>query len=84
MSYETIIKEGEHLKALLKLTKLTKEECESAPEDLAHLFDGYISTLYLHGHPPLRKSSNITPSLIETLSNQFSLPIATEFPQTFS
>ena len=42
MNYETFIKEGEHLKTLLKLTKLTKEERTSAREDLAHLLDGYI------------------------------------------
>ena len=42
MNYETFIKEGEHLKTLLKLTKLTKEERTSTRDDLAHLLNGYI------------------------------------------
>ena len=42
MNYETFIKEGEHLKTLLKLTKLTKEERASARGDLVHLLGRYI------------------------------------------
>ena len=43
-----------------------------------------FSTLYLHSHRPLRKSSNIIPSLIKTHLSWFSLPMAMEFFQTFS
>ena len=42
MNYETFIKEGQHLKTLFKLTKLTKEERTSARKDLEHLFNRYI------------------------------------------
>ena len=49
MNYETFIKEGEHLKTLLKLTKLTKEERASAWEDLAHLLP------YTTWHPSIKK-----------------------------
>ena len=42
MNYETYIKEGQHLKTLLKLDKLTKEERIAKWENLKHLLDGYI------------------------------------------
>ena len=42
MNYERFIKEGQHLKTLFKLTKLTKEERTSARKDLEHLFNRYI------------------------------------------
>ena len=42
MNYETYITEGQHLKKLLKLNKLTKEESISKRENLKHLLDGYI------------------------------------------
>ena len=42
MNYKTYIKEGQHLKTLLKLNKLTKEERISKREKLKHLLDGYI------------------------------------------
>ena len=50
MNYEWYIKEQQHLKTLLKLNKLI------------FLTDTF-STLYLHAQPPLRKSSNMTPSV---------------------
>ena len=42
MDYETIIKEGQHLKTLLTLTKLTKKERASTRKDLEQLLDGHI------------------------------------------
>ena len=42
MNYETYIKEGQHLKALLELNKLTNEERTTKRENLKHLLDGYI------------------------------------------
>ena len=42
MNYETYITEGQHLKKLLKLNKLTKEESISKRENLKHLHDGHI------------------------------------------
>ena len=42
MNYKTYIKEGQHLKTLLKLNKLTKEERISTRKNLKHLLDGYI------------------------------------------
>ena len=42
MYYETYIKEGQHLKTLLVLNKLTKEELISTRENLKHLLNGYI------------------------------------------
>ena len=42
MNYETYIKEAQHLKTLLGLNKLTKEERIARREKLKHLFDGYI------------------------------------------
>ena len=42
MNYETYIKEGQHLKTLLKLNKLIKEERISKQENLKHLFYGSI------------------------------------------
>ena len=43
MDYETFIKEGQQLKILLTLTKLTKEERASTRKDLEKLFgDGHI------------------------------------------
>ena len=69
MNCETYIKERHHLKAMHKLNKLTKEEQESAQRDLRHLINVLFSTLYLHGHPPLENSSNMTLLPIETHSN---------------
>ena len=43
MNYETYIKEGQHLKTLLELNKLTKGEGIAKRENLKHLLDGYIS-----------------------------------------
>ena len=40
--YETYIKEGEHLKTLVELNKLTKEERISKRENVKHLLDRYI------------------------------------------
>ena len=59
MNYETFIKDGQHLKTLLKLTKLTKWESTSARKYLEHLLDGHIF------HSPLGKSLNIAPSPIK-------------------
>ena len=42
MNYETYIKEGHHLKILLELNKLTKEECIAKGENLKYLLDRYI------------------------------------------
>ena len=42
MNYEIYIKEGQHLKTLLELNKLTKEELISTREKLKHLPNGYI------------------------------------------
>ena len=42
MNYETYIKEGQHLKTLLELNKLTKEERITKRENLKHLLHGYI------------------------------------------
>ena len=42
MNYETYIKAGEHLKTLVELSKLTKEERISKRENVKHLLDGYI------------------------------------------
>ena len=42
MDYETYIKASQHLKTLLKLNKLTKEERISIRENLKHILDGYI------------------------------------------
>ena len=42
MNYETYIKEAQHLKTLLGLNKLTKEERIARREKLKHLLDGYI------------------------------------------
>ena len=42
MNYKTFLKEGQHLKTLLTLTKLTKEERTSTRKDLDHLLDGHI------------------------------------------
>ena len=42
MNYETFIKEGQHLKTLLTLTKLTKKERVSTRKELEQLLDGYI------------------------------------------
>ena len=42
MNYETSIKEGQHLKILLTLTKLTKEEPASRRKDFKQLLDGHI------------------------------------------
>ena len=55
MNYETFIKEGEHLKTLLKLTKLTKEEGTSAREDLPHLLGGYILYPILTWPPSIKE-----------------------------
>ena len=41
MNYETHIKEGQHLKTLPELNKLTKEERIAKRENLKHLLDGY-------------------------------------------
>ena len=54
MNYETFIKEGQHLKTLLKLTKLTKEERASARKDLEYLLDGHIFYL-ISTWPPFIK-----------------------------
>ena len=40
MNYETYIKERQHLKTILELNKLTKDEYISKREK--HLLDGYI------------------------------------------
>ena len=70
MNYETFIKGGKHVKTLLKLTKLTKEERTSARKDLEHLLGRYIFyPIYIYGHPPLSKSSNIISSPIKTNSS---------------
>ena len=61
MNYETYIKEGQHLKTLLELNKLTNEERITKRENLKHLLDGYIFYPISHGHPPYAKSSNMTP-----------------------
>ena len=42
MNYETYMKEGQHLKTLLELNKLTNEERITKRENLKHLLDGYI------------------------------------------
>ena len=42
MNYETYIKEGQHLRPLLKLNKLTKEKSIYKRENLKHLLQGYI------------------------------------------
>ena len=42
MKNQKYIKEGQHLKTLLKLNKLTKEEPIFTRKDLKHLLDGYI------------------------------------------
>ena len=42
MKNQKYIKEGQHLKTLLKLNKLTKEESIFPRKDLKHLLDGYI------------------------------------------
>ena len=42
MNYKTYIKEGKHVKTLLELNKLTKEERMSKRENLKHLLDRYI------------------------------------------
>ena len=42
MNYETIIREGQHLKTLLTLTILTKEERRSTRKNLEHLRDEQI------------------------------------------
>ena len=42
MNYETYIKEGQHLKTLLELNKLTNEERITKRENLKHLLDGNI------------------------------------------
>ena len=42
MNYETYIKEGQHLKTLLELNKLTNEERITKRENLKHLLDGDI------------------------------------------
>ena len=40
MNYETFIREGQHLKTLLTLTILTKEEQTSTQKNVKHLLDG--------------------------------------------
>ena len=42
MNYKTYIKEGQHLKTLLELNKLTNEEHITKRENLKHLLDRYI------------------------------------------
>ena len=42
MNYKTYRKEGQHLKTLLKLNKLIKEEHIPKCENLEHLLDGHI------------------------------------------
>ena len=42
MDYEPCIKEGQHLKILLELNTLTREERIAKRENLKHLLDGYI------------------------------------------
>ena len=42
-----------------------------------------FSTLYLHGHPPLKKSSNIIPSLIKTYSSGSLCLWQWNFPKRF-
>ena len=59
MNYKLFIKDGQHLKTLLKLIKFTKEEGTSSRKYPEHLLDGYIF------HPLLRKFLNITPSPIK-------------------
>ena len=41
MNHQTDIKEGQHLKTLLKLNKLTKEERMTTRKNLKHLLDRY-------------------------------------------
>ena len=42
MNYEAFTKEGQHLKTLLELTILTKEERTTTRKNLEHLLDGHI------------------------------------------
>ena len=42
MNYETFIRGGQHLKTLLTLTILTKEERTFTRKNLEHLFGGHI------------------------------------------
>ena len=49
----------QHLKTLLKLNKLTKGNVYPNEKTLNIFLTDTFSALYLHGHPPYGKSSNI-------------------------
>ena len=81
MNYETYIKAGEHLKTLVELNKLTKEERISKRENVKHLLDGYIF------YPITTWPSSIRETLEHdtiTNKNTLKLPLhfVMEFPQT--
>ena len=82
MNYEMYIKEGQHLKTLLELNKLTKEELISHEKNLNIFLMDIFFTLYLHGHPPLRKPWTMTPSQTKIPLNLSSLRRVMELPQT--
>lgn len=91
MNYETYIKKGQHLKTLLKLNKLTKEESISTRENLQHLFHRYIFypiSIWPSSIREIIKHDTITDKntfklILFPYGNGISPNVFTEYPYTF-
>ena len=84
MNYETFIRKGQHLKTLLTLTMLTKEERTSTQKTLEHLLDGHLFYPISTWPPSIKEILEHNPITDKNIFKLILFAYGNKFSETFS